>query len=186
MPFHTVIEGQPTHVVWRDDVPEFVRPDGFTEAAPLELLPEGFWDGPMRPDPATRSFSPDLASARAALWEAVKAKRFAIELGGCATPLGRMDSDVVSQQKLIGAVTMAMLAAQGGSPLSGDLTKADNSTVAHDGPAIIAAGMAMGTFVATAHGVAVALRSAIEAADSFADLDAIDIEAAPWPGEGQE
>lgn len=155
---------------------------GLPEDHQVVALPEDYWTRLYRWDAEGGAFVPDIEGSRAALWEAVKAKRFAVELGGCETPLGRMDSDEVSQQKLIGAVTMAMLAAQGGSPFSVDWTMADNSSVTHDGPAIIAAGMAMGTFVATAHAVAIALRAEIDAAASFADLDAIDIAAAPWPG----
>lgn len=150
-------------------------PDGDT----LVALPEDYWSRHYRWQDG--AFVADVEGARAALWEKVKAKRFAVEEGGCPTPLGPMDSDPVSQQKINGAVTMYMVAAGAGQPFSIDWTMADNSTVTHDGPAIVAAGVAMGTHVATCHAVAIALRAQIAACTTFEGLDAIDIEGAPWP-----
>lgn len=149
----------------------------------LVALPEDYWSHCYRWDAGGGAYVADIAAARAILWEKAKTKRFACEQGGCATPLGRMDSDPESQQKLNGAVTMALVAAQAGTAFSIDWTMADNSTVTHDGPAIVAAGVAMGDHVAACHEVALTLRAAIDAAATFADLDAIDIDAAAWPGQ---
>jgi hypothetical protein len=167
------------------DVPEGEDPLDYGIDPQVDLeAPADCRERPYRLSDDGTAIEPDIASARAARWDAVKAKRFAVEDGGCPTPHGSMDSDPESRLKLTGAVTMAVLAAQAGAPFSVDWTMRDNSTVAHDGPAIIAAGMAMGNHVATAHAVATALRGQIEACDSFAALDAIDIEAAPWPSNG--
>jgi hypothetical protein len=158
---------------------------GLPEDHQVVALPEDYWTRLYRWDAEGGAFVPDIEGSRAALWEAVKAKRFAVELGGCETPLGRMDSDEVSQQKLIGAVTMAMLAAQGGSPFSVDWTMADNSTsptTARDHR------RRHGDGHLRRHRPRRRDRAAgrDRRGDSFEDLDAIDIEAAPWPGEGQE
>lgn len=118
---------------------------------------------------------------RIELWDKVKRKRRNVELNGCNTPLGVMDTDETSQRKINGAVTMAILAMIASQPYLEAWTMKDNSVVDHDGPAMIAAGVAVGTHVANCHAVATALRVEIEAATTIAELEAIDIDAADWP-----
>jgi hypothetical protein len=118
----------------------------------------------------------DILKARK--WEDIKFYRDLHRHMGCDTPKGRMDNDPESQAKVNGAVTMAQLL---GDVFSIDWTMEDNSVVTHNKAEMEAAGVAMGEFDATCHAIAQALRAATNAAASEAELDAIDITAAPWP-----
>lgn len=122
-----------------------------------------------------------LAGAKARLWEAAKARREAMERGGCATPLGRVDTDLDSVLRITGAVSAAQLALASDAPFALDWTMEDNSVVTHDAGAMIAMGTAAMLHVAAVHERGRELRDAIEAAETVEALAAIDIEAG-WPG----
>ncbi|MEN2747083.1 DUF4376 domain-containing protein [Sphingomonas sp. T9W2] len=124
--------------------------------------------------------APTINQQRALVWEAVRAARDRAEWWGCSTPLGRADSGPDSQRKVAGAVQLAMIAQAGGAPFSIDWTMQDNSSVTHDAAAMIALGVAVGQHVAACHAVALAKRSAIEAAGNVEALAAIDVEGG-WP-----
>lgn len=124
---------------------------------------------------------PIISDARESKWDEVKiARDFHIE-GGCATPLGRIDSDLVSRTNVAGAVSMAQIAMASSTPFSIEWTMEDNSVVIHDGPAMIAAGVAVGTHVNACHRVARSLRDQIEAAQTISEVDSISVGGAPWP-----
>jgi len=122
----------------------------------------------------------DMDAARAAKWGTVKVKRDAVQTGGCLTPSGRVQTDLESRGLINGAVTMALIAQSSSQPYSIAFTLADNSTVTLDAAAMIALGVAVGAFIAAAHAHSVALRSAIDAATTSSELDAINIEEG-WP-----
>lgn len=144
-------------------------------------VPEGWMTGDLEWDATTRAFvDVSLARAKAAAWAAVKAKRAAVQIGGCATTLGPVQTDLESRGLINGAVTMAMLALSAGAPFEMAFTLADNSTVAIDAAGMIALGQAVGAFIATAHARSVALRALIDAAGDIAAIEAIDIETG-WP-----
>lgn len=124
--------------------------------------------------------APTILERRTSLWEAVRMARDRAEWWGCTTPLGRADSDPDSQRKVAGAVQMAMIAQAAGAPFSIDWTMQDNSSVTHDAAAMIALGVAVGQHVAACHAVALAKRSAIEAATDTAALIDFDVEGG-WP-----
>ena len=124
--------------------------------------------------------APPIAERRALVWEAVRTARDQAEWWGCTTPLGRADTDPASQRKVAGAVQMAMIAQAAGAAFSIDWTMQDNSSVMHDAAAMITLGVAVGQHVAACHAVALAKRSAIEAADDADTLAAIDIKGG-WP-----
>lgn len=121
-----------------------------------------------------------IGEARAARWQEVKTLRTAAEFGGCATPLGRVQTDERSIAKINGLVTMAMLAQAAAAPFAIDFTLEDNSVVTLDAADAIALGTAAGAFVAAVYARSFELRTAIDAAADSAALDAIDIEAG-WP-----
>lgn len=102
------------------------------------------------------------------------------EWAGCMTPLGRMDTTPDSQRKINGSVTMAVVAQVAGAPFLKLWTMENNSEVAHDAPAMIAAGVAVGTYVSAVHAHAVAMKAQVDAAEDIAALDAIDITQG-WP-----
>jgi phage-related tail fiber protein len=112
-------------------------------------------------------------------WEDAKIYRDFRRSTGCATPKGRMDSDEESKVKLNGAVTMAQLV---GDTFSVNWTMEDNSVVTHNKAEIDAAGLAVGQYDMQCHAVGQSLREQIDAATTAAELDAIDIEGAAWPG----
>lgn len=148
-------------------------------------LPAAHWAttlGPNGPEavPFERPAGLAFVLAAAAKRAEVNALRLRHETGGCATPLGRMDTDADSQRKVNGSVTMALIAQAAGRPFSIDWTMADNTTLAHDGPAMIAAGVAVGQHVSACHERALELKAAIETAADMAALAAIDIEQG-WP-----
>lgn len=124
--------------------------------------------------------APSIADRRAVVWETVRAARDHAEWWGCSTPLGRADTDPASQRKVAGAVQLAMIAQASGSPFSIDWTMQDNRSVAHDAASMIRLGVAVGQHVAACHAVALAKRSAIEAAADAESLAAIDA-AGGWP-----
>lgn len=118
----------------------------------------------------------DLPRARALRIEALRQIRDARQSAGCMTPLGRMQSDPISRGLLNGAVTAALVSAAAGQPYSVDWTMENNAIVTHDGPAIIAAGMAVLEHVAAEHAIFESLRAQVNAAITIAAIDAV-----TWP-----
>lgn len=145
----------------------------------IETL-ETYLDGTLKLRPRAVDTDLQFAVAKIEARAAVMRRRDKAEYSGCATLLGRMDTDADSQRKVNGSVTMALIAATAGQPFSIDWTMADNSTVLHDGPAMIAAGLAVGQHVSACHERALVLKAAIDAAEDMAALAAIDIEEG-WP-----
>lgn len=127
-------------------------------------------------DPATATMFPDVEKLRPRRWSWIKERREAAQLGGCMTPLGRVDTDPASQLKVAGSVQMAMLAQLAGAPFSVEWTMQDNSVVAHDAAAMIAMGLAVGQHVAACHEAAVARRLQLEAATTPEEIEAV-----TWP-----
>lgn len=118
-----------------------------------------------------------LPERREARWIEARAFRNARQEGGCATPLGRVNTDADSQRKIAGAALAAMVAASAGQPLPIQWTMEDNRVVTHDGPAMLAMGMAVTAHLAACQDAGTAIRELIEAAEDQAALDAIDITA---------
>lgn len=142
----------------RGDVPEDV---------PARLA---LWDG--------SAIVADLGRARAEIKARVKELRDAAETGGCTVPgIGRFDSDSDSQRKISGAVVMAML---GGGAFAMEWRLADNSVEALDAPQMIAVGVAVGQHVAACQQRKNEIDAALNAAGTYGDLLAIDIEGG-WP-----
>lgn len=175
-PLWEVTSPQPTHIKWGDGTLEFVRPadGGYTSPENLTEIPEGFDRTWMIPDYQTQTFTEDIDGCKAMKWEKAKLRRDELRYGGCDTPKGRMDSDLESQHKINGAVSMANLL---GAAFTVNWTMQDNSVVAHDKAEIEAAGLALGMWDATCHAAGQAVRDAINAATTLAELFAMDVEA---------
>lgn len=131
---------------------------------------------PAQPDTAT-----ELARAKIEKMDAIRQMKARREQYGCATPLGMMDSDEGSRNKLLGAIVEAQISAGQGQPFSISWTMADNVNVPHNAAQIIAAGRAVGQFINACHVKARALKQAVEQAADMAELEAINIETG-WPG----
>jgi Domain of unknown function (DUF4376) len=178
----------PTHVIWREDGPEFIHPEGYSVEL-LEPLPSGFWDVPMTVDLETRTFTPDVQGIRAAKWDEVKARRGALEHGVAylREPLGPIQIDERSTAKIHGLFTMALVAASGEKALPPDapplflepFTRADNQVVILTSALALEMGTAVARYVSTIYAMARALRARIEADDAtVAEVLSIDVEAA--------
>ena len=120
----------------------------------------------------------DLDWVKLDRWEKVKAYRDAHRFGGCMTAKGRVDTDIESQGKVTGAVSMAMLL---GEAFIVNWTMEDNTVETFNAEEMKTMGLTCGLFAAQCHVVGQALRDAINACTTIEELDAIDIEAAPWP-----
>ncbi len=143
-------------------------------------VPAAFLEGTVTWDAVSQTFVAvdRLAEAKARSWEDAKAARNAAASGGCETPLGRVDTTDASRVLITGAVQMAQLSS---GAYAVDWTMADNSKVTHDGPAMIAMGVAVAQHIAACWAHGQALREAIDAASTAEALDSIDINAG-WPG----
>lgn len=91
-----------------------------------------------------------------------------------------LQADDGSQAKINGAVTRALLAAQSGEAFSVDWTCADNSVLTLDGAGMCAMGAACGDFVTQAFYRRRALKDALLAAATVAEIEAIQIDS-DWP-----
>lgn len=122
-----------------------------------------------------------LSQRQDELWERAKRRRAKAELNGCVTPKGVMDTDEVSQRKINGYVTMAMIAQQSDAPFVAYWTMANDAVIEHNAEEMIAAGVAVGDHVAHCHSVSSLLRASIYSCTTEEELDAIDVEGAAWP-----
>jgi len=156
--------------------PEVSAGQETVEGAPVEYEP-----GRYRQSWAIRDRSEDeLIEAKIAARETVNALKYASEEGTAVTPFGTVDCDNKSRDKLNGAVMMALLAQMNGQAFDLTWTLADNIDVALDAAQTIAMGMAVGQFINANHQHARQLKDAIDGAEDFAQLRAIDVEAG-WP-----
>ena len=157
------------------DDADFAAEQGWVAAGPEVAIGWAF-DGEAFAPPVV-----PLDERKAALWEQVKLMRDSRITAGVPVPgVGTFDSDDASLDNINRAVTMAIVAASAGRPFSIGWKLADNSIVTLDGPGMIAAGVAVGTYVSTCHARAQALGIAIQAAVDGLALGAIDV-GAGWP-----
>lgn len=117
-----------------------------------------------------------LGEVKAQRWAQIKAQRDAVEFGGFTWSGDEFDSDAESQARIMGAVQMALIAAQAEQPFAIDWTLADNTVRSMSAADIVSAGLALGEHVAAAHGIARTLRAAIDACTTAAEVEAV-----AWP-----
>jgi hypothetical protein len=135
---------------------------------------------PVRSEWNGSGWGASMTALRALKWEAAKARRDAAQVVGCATPAGVVQTDGESRVLINGAVTMALVAQATATPYAITFTLKDNSSVDLDAAAMIALGVAVGTYIGACHDHSLALRAAIDAAPDAAALAAIDVDAG-WP-----
>jgi hypothetical protein len=102
-------------------------------------------------------------------WNEIKRARVDAETGGFECNGHMYDSDAVSQQRISGAVQLALM----GSGFSIDWTTADNSVVTLDQVGMLSVGVALGAHVQTVFAKGQALRAAIESATTQAEVEAV-------------
>ncbi len=119
---------------------------------------------------------PTLEEVRAAKIAALAAKRWEKETGGMIFNAMPLATDAVSQTKYIGAVVGAQM-----DPLSTMKWKLSNGTfVTLDATAIVAVAMAVRAHVQACFDNEADIKLLIEAADTVAEIDAIDLDDG-WP-----
>lgn len=134
-------------------------------------------DGPYAGCPVVSDADLPLASGKLALSAVVKRKRDAVRDGGCTTAFGLIDTDINSRLNINGAVSMAAIV---GEAFSIEWRMSDNSLVALDAADMTAVGVAVGQFVAACQARKNVLDAEIEAAETLAELEAINVDAG-WP-----
>jgi len=105
----------------------------------------------------------DLKDAR---WAEVRQERDSAEFGGFTWDGSRFDSDAISQQRITGAVTLAMM----NSAFSIGWTLADNTVRTLNAADMIAVGVALGQHVNACHERARVLRGEIDGAETVGDV----------------
>lgn len=115
----------------------------------------------------------NVEKARTAKRSEIKRARDAFEFGGFDWSGYCFDSNAISQQRIQGAVQLAMAAQATGEPFSIEWTLADNSVITLDGGQMLAVGLAMGQHIQAAHGKARLLKQRIDAAQSIEEFDSI-------------
>jgi hypothetical protein len=140
-----------SHPVWCGDGP--LPPTTAHGWNPVALR----WDAPPTPP------LPDLKDAK---WLAIKSARSQAEYAGFAWDGSTFDSDPVSQQRLVAAVTQAQMDAA----FSIGWTLKDNSVRQLDAVQMKAVGAALGAHVATQFAHGQGLRVRIEAATTAAEV----------------
>ena len=105
----------------------------------------------------------DLKDAR---WAEVRRERDSAEFDGFSWDGSRFDSDALSQQRITGAVTLAMM----NSAFSIDWTLADNTVRTLDAADMIAVGSALGQHVNACHERARVLRGEIDGATDLEEI----------------
>ena len=118
------------------------------------------WAGKAWIDP--RSLQ-DFKDAR---WAEVRQERDSAEFGGFSWDGSRFDSDALSQQRITGAVTLAMM----NSAFSIDWTLADNTVRTLNAADMIEIGVALGRHVNACHERARVLRREIDGAETVGDV----------------
>ena len=141
------------------------------ETVQSKLLVEGeFQNGSILLDPST------LEKAKQRKWIALKSYRDALEFSGFEWDGSRFDSDPVSQSRIQGGVQLAQIATQSGQPFSIDWTLQNNTVRVLNGIEMVQVGLALGTYVQLIHGIARNLRTQLEAATTFEQVDQVN-----WP-----
>ena len=115
----------------------------------------------------------DLEQKKADKWGQIKATRDSIEHGGFTWDGSTFDSDLASQNKIIGAVQLANVT---GPTFTIDWTLANNSVRALSAADMVEVGKTLGLHVSTQHTIARGLRQQIEAATTAQQVEAI-----AWP-----
>lgn len=138
------------------------------------------WQGAWVYVPADEAELVQLAGWKVDKIAALAAKRYAVETAGLDVAGSRISTDRDSQAMINGAFTRAKDKQELG--LDGDLIqfKGLSGWVELDIPTILAIGRAVGDFVQACFAREGTLAALVEAAESQADLDAIDI-GAGWP-----
>ena len=160
-------------IIWNSPIDiDLVELTSFTLAAVEQWLISSvdspFFEGEILVDQST-----SFETARSRTWTRIKQARSMAELGDFEFNGGLYQAD---KERIIGATTLAILAQSVSAPYSETWTLSDNSTVVLDAGQVIQLGIALGKHVSSVFAIGRELRSAITAAQTIEELDAIQ-----WP-----
>lgn len=151
-------------------------PNTYEVPEPPDYLTRWMWSSELRAFAKVLT----LAEAKADRRRLVNARRTLAENAGCATPVGRVDTGPDSQRKATATAVMAMLAQQTGTAFSVEWTRENDTDADLDATGMITVAVAMGLYVGACHARARALKAEIDAAETTADVAAVNIDD-NWP-----
>lgn len=120
-----------------------------------------------------------LTSAKVAKLARINERRNHLWNGICQTAKGAINCDPNSRINLFGAVVAINASSQ--SPASRRWTMADNSEIVVSIPELRAMAVSVDQFVDNVQQTAKALKDAVIAATTLAEVEAINVEGATWP-----
>ena len=147
-----------------------------TESGPIWVQMVGRYK-----DKGHKILAKSLAEFKDDTWEWVKSLRDEkIDAGVTVPDIGPFDTDLTSRTNINAAVTSALIAKVTNAPFSITWKLQNNVTVELDADQMIAVGTAVTNYTTQCHARSEALNTAIYAATSLPELDAIDIMQG-WP-----
>ena len=114
-----------------------------------------------------------LAGVQLSQWELIKASRDAAINAGFTWNSMQFQSDIISQNRIMGAVQLAQIATSNSQPFSIIWTLADNSTATLSAADMINVGLALGAFIQLNYTKGATLRNEINAATTIAAVENI-------------
>lgn len=162
-----------TLILWQSgyDVPSTVLESGTYPNNIYDWLISG--SGPLNGATMLDDTVADIDDARMVKWVQIKAMRDAEEFNGCSTPLGLIDSDGESQQRVTSTLAFADLV--GSTTFGVGWTMQDNSVIWHDYDAFHDLALVLGQHVSNAHSKAQALRAKLNLLSDIEDVEAFDV-----------
>jgi Domain of unknown function (DUF4376) len=161
-----------------------VDPVHLHQAGPYDHVAAGGIVHPVKPSPShdwsweTKTFSLTLAKAKQAAWDEVKRARIREIDAPLATPYGLFDSDAVARDNIAktaqGVQTFAASLAPTELPMV-EFTRYDDTVVTLTAPQMIEVAKLLFEKVQIAHAKSRELRLRIQAANTLAELEAIEI-----------
>lgn len=118
----------------------------------------------------------DLSQVKEDRWTAIKSARNAALTAPLSTPHGTFDADVYSQKNITDAIALLQALEATGSPQTIDYTLADNSVVTLTTAQMVQVGLLLGARTQDAYATGRALRTAIDAASTKEEVEAV-----VWP-----
>lgn len=135
----------------------------------LALVASGSFEGGTVIDPEAAS----LAAHKTRKWAAMKAKRDEVEFGTFVSGGNVYNATSQSQARIQGAALMATNALAAGVPFSKEWTLANDTVVTLNATQMLQVGMDMAAHISAAHEQGRVLRTAIDAATSIEEVDAV-------------
>jgi hypothetical protein len=166
-----VAEGNYDDTYWWDGI-AIRQYDSAAIALRAVRPPGGVWSNDTMSWTDTRV----LADVQEYTWGAVKRSRAAAIEAPLPTPYGYFDTDPESRANIANAVLLAQVQVTLGLTVSIDWTLADNSTVTLTAAQMVEVGLLLGAQVQAAYATGRTLRTAIDAATTIPDAEAIS-----WP-----